>query len=174
MKYPGSGFRNYDGFMPTRSRSVPSPVYPLITLGLCALALWPGPALAQPKSATQAAPAVLPELVLPQTTRREWIYQQGKKVWLQLSPQPVEQVLLHYLAISRKPGWQLTFPAEAEAAAWLEALERSHESKVFMLNLYHLKSKVNYVLTVGELSDTRQFSARSIITIYSRQRPFGR
>lgn len=116
----------------------------------------------------------LDQLTLPQSLQKRLVYQQGKAVWVLLNPRPVEQVLLEYLRISRQPDWKLTFPSADEAASWIEALKKSRESKVFMLNLYHLKTKVNYVLTLGALSDTRLKSARSIITIYSTDRPFGR
>lgn len=115
-----------------------------------------------------------PQLLLPDSRRGELTYSQGRAVWIQLNPQRVEQVLLAYLRLSRQPDWRLTYPAEAEAVSWLAALKKSGESKVFMLNLYHLKTKVNYVLTIGEISDTSQISARTIITIYSMNRPFGR
>ena len=116
----------------------------------------------------------LDELLLPDSLQRRLVYKDGKPVYLLLSAQPVEKVLLRYLRLSRQAGWNLTFPAEAEALAWLEALQKSRSSKVFMLSLYNSKAKINYTLTVGELSDTRALTARTIITIYSMQRPFGR
>lgn len=129
-------------------------------------------ALVSPARAQQRQP--LDDLVLPQSQQQRLIYNKGKPVWVLLNARPVEGVLLDYLRISRQPDWKLTFPAEAEAITWLEALKKNGGSKVFMLNLYHLKTKVNYVLTIGEVSDTRVLSAHSIITIYSMQRPFGR
>ena len=129
--------------------------------------------LSAPQAGAQQRPP-LDELILPGTQQRRLVYQGGKAVHVLLSTQPVEKTLLHYLSISRQAGWRLDFPAEAEAIAWLAALEKTGKSKVFMLNLYHLKSKINYTLTIGAVSDTRALSARSIITIYSMQRPFGR
>ncbi len=116
----------------------------------------------------------LDELRQPGAQEAKLVYSKGQPVYVLLSTQPVEQTLLQYLRLSRQPGWKLTFPAEAEAITWLSALEKTGKSKVFMLNLYHLKTKVNYVLTIGSVSDTRAVSARSIITIYSMQRPFGK
>ncbi|HEY9842844.1 MAG TPA: hypothetical protein V6D23_20425 [Candidatus Obscuribacterales bacterium] len=133
---------------------------------LCLLCLLTGPALAQWREP-------IDDLLLPDAQQRRLVYRDGKPVWLLLSSRSVEQSLLEYLRLSRQPGWKLTFPDETEARAWLEGLRTSHESKVFMLNLYHSKTKLNYVLTVGALSDTRLFSARSIITIYSTQHAFG-
>ena len=83
------------------------------------------------------------------------------------------QVLLHYLQVSRQAPWKLTFPSQSEAITWLNALQKSKQSKVFMLNLYNLKSKVNYSLTIGELQKTSGLTARSIITIYRMQDSFG-
>ncbi|PKL79613.1 MAG: hypothetical protein CVV27_01535 [Candidatus Melainabacteria bacterium HGW-Melainabacteria-1] len=147
---------------------MPSLILTLILLLIPGLSLeWARPVHAQHKTP-------LDELLLADSLKQRLVYRKGQPVWLLLSQHPVEQVLLKYLSLSRSPGWQLTFPAEAEALAWLNGLNKSAESKVFMLNLYHSKTKINYVLTVGEVLDTRAFSARSIITISSMQRPFGR
>lgn len=139
-----------------------SSFYALLSL----LLAWPLAAAAQQRTG-------LDDLLLPQSQERRLVYRKGKPVHLLLSQRSVEEVLLHYLKLSRGPDWKLTFPSQAESAAWLEALKKTRESKVFMLNLYHLKSKVNYSLTIGELENTRALSAQSIITIYSMQGPFG-
>jgi hypothetical protein len=139
-----------------------SSFYALLSL----LLAWPLAAAAQQRTG-------LDDLLLPQSQERRLVYRKGKPVHLLLSQRSVEEVLLHYLKLSRGPDWKLTFPSQAESTAWLEALKKTRESKVFMLNLYHLKSKVNYSLTIGELENTRALSARSIITIYSMQGPFG-
>lgn len=115
----------------------------------------------------------LDELFLPKTQQQELTYKNGQKVHVLLSTQEVEPVLLHYLKLSRQASWRLTFPSQAEAVTWLNALKKSKQSKVFMLNLYNLKSKVNYSLTIGELQKTSDLTARSIITIYRMQDSFG-
>lgn len=109
-----------------------------------------------------------------QAVRSQHLQVSGKEsVEVRFSTLSVESALLHYLKLTQGQEWELTFPTGLEAEAWLKALENTPD-KVFMLNLYHKQSKVNYSLTIGKLSLASHPQARSIITIYKMRRPFGR
>jgi len=112
----------------------------------------------------------LDELFYPETPLKEMVYSPEHKVYLQFAKGSVAEVLLFYLNLSTQTDWQLLFPSDLEAQVWLTGLEKSKKSPVFMLDLYHIKSKVNYNLTIGPNSGTRQSDAQSIITIYSTGR----
>ena len=114
----------------------------------------------------------LDELFYPNTELKVLTYTPENKVYIQLVEASVDQLLLHYLSLSTGADWQLVFPSDMEAKAWLQGLKKSGKPPVFMLDLYHLKSKVNYNLTIGANSGTRQSKAQSIITIYSTRRSF--
>ncbi|MGV3522844.1 MAG: hypothetical protein ACO1RX_01390 [Candidatus Sericytochromatia bacterium] len=118
--------------------------------------------------------SALTDILYPGTVAQSLHYPKGKTVYLQLVAQPVEKVLFHYLRLARQPEWRLDFPSEQEAQAWLRGLEATGETRVFMLNLYHRKTKINFSLTLGEREDTRDSRPQSIITVYGQQRPFGR
>lgn len=115
----------------------------------------------------------LDELFYPHAQQEQMVYSSEQKVYVQFSDASVAQILSFYLRLSRQPDWQLIFPSEIEARAWLAGLGKSGEPPVFMLNLYHLKSKVNYNLTIGAYPGTRELAAQSIITLYSTRHPFG-
>lgn len=139
-------------------------LYQLMLLGFLGLGV-AGPVRAQYRTP-------LDDLLYPGAVSHDWGESGSEPVHLLFSKAQTEQVLLYYLAVSRQADWRLTYPSEWEARAWLDGLEKTRKSPVFMLNLYHLKSKVNYNLTIGPVSGTSPVSARSIITIYSTRRPF--
>lgn len=127
-------------------------------------------------SAQASSPHATPldALLLPQTPVKT--LQAGGKspVYIQLSPQPHQKVLAHYLALTQQPEWQLDFPSLSEAQIWVQALKKSRESEVFMLNLSHTKSKFNAYLTIGALTGTSAQAGKTIITIYTTPLAFGR
>lgn len=116
----------------------------------------------------------LDALLLPHTPFQT--LQAGGKnpVYIQLSPHHHAEVLTHYLALTQKKEWQLDFPSLSEAQIWVQALEKSKQPEVFMLNLSHKKSKFNAYLTIGALTGTSAHAGRTIITIYTTPQPFGR
>ncbi len=127
-------------------------------------------------SAQASTPHVTPldALLLPRTPFKT--LQAGGKspVYLQLSHRPHTEVLAHYLALTRQNEWALDFPSLSEAQIWVQALKKSREPEVFMLNLSHKKSKFNAYLTIGALTGTSAQAGRTIITIYTTPQAFGR
>lgn len=114
------------------------------------------------------------DLLYPGAEQQQLLYPKGQTVYAQRVPLPVQQVLLYYLKISRQPAWRLTFPNDAEAEAWLHALQRNpSQTPVFLLNLYHPKSDVNVHLTIGAIPGTSPSEGQSIITLYSTKHPLG-
>jgi hypothetical protein len=116
----------------------------------------------------------LDALLLPRTPVKT--LQAGGKspVYLQLSQRPHTEVLSHYLALTHQNEWKLDFPSLSEAQIWVQALKKSREPEVFMLNLSHRKSKFNAYLTIGALTGTSAQAGRTIITIYTTPQAFGR
>lgn len=113
-------------------------------------------------------------LFYPRATQQKVLsYGEQKRVYVQYSEDSVQEVLLHYLALTQQPQWRLDFPTGEAARAWIAALDAEQEP-VFMLSLYNLKSKLNFNLTLGPVSSTSSQRLRSIITLYSTGRPFGR
>lgn len=138
-------------------------MFRLFNLSCVLILLLSGQAFAQYRTALDA-------LFYPEAQQQVLTYAPENKVHIQFTRDSVEQVLLFYLKLSSRPDWQLIFPSEMEAKAWLQGLKKSGGSPVFMLDLYNSKSKVNYNLTIGAYSGTRQAKAQSIITIYSTRR----
>jgi len=123
-------------------------------------------------SAPYATP--LDALLLPQTPFKTLQAGGQTPVYIQLSPRPHTQVLAHYLALTQQRDWKLDFPSLSEAQIWVQALKKSPEPEVFMLNLSHAKSKFNAYLTIGALSGTSAQVGKTIITIYTTPQAFGR
>lgn len=92
---------------------------------------------------------------------------------VQLVTQPFGTVLQHYLKKSQEPEWDLLFPSVSEMNIWWQALQKSQKPPVVMLSLVHLKSKINFNLTIGALVNTRPRHYQTIITIYESKRSFG-
>jgi hypothetical protein len=130
--------------------------------------------LGLPAQASGPYATPLDSLLLPQTPVK--MLQAGGKspVYLQLSQRPHTEVLSHYLALTRQSEWKLDFPSLSEALIWVQALKKSREPEVFMLNLSHKKSKFNAYLTIGALTGTSAQAGQTIITIYTTPQAFGR
>ena len=137
-----------------------------LIVSLCASLFWPGICFGQQREA-------IDDLFYPQAKARSMRYAEQQIVYVQLSEADLKTVLLHYLKIGQAADWELIFPTALEAEVWLKSLGK-HESPVFMLSLYNLKSKVNFSLTLGGVEKTSASQARSIITIYKMRHSFGR
>ncbi len=115
----------------------------------------------------------LDDLFLPHHTPRRMAH--GKNYsWVILSEQPLEQVMKYYLNLCtptpKGPAhWQLTAPDLLTATAWIGALSQTPSKKTgnFILNLHHKQTKLNFSLTLGVASFTRDTPIRSIITLYA-------
>lgn len=115
----------------------------------------------------------LDELVLPQHRVRTLPH--GKsKTWVMLSKNDVSQNLRYYLQLCQRQGiqkthWRLDAPTVETAEVWLQGLAQTpaQENANFMLNLHHIQSDINVVLTLGEIKSTTAHPFRSIITLYT-------
>lgn len=113
----------------------------------------------------------LDELVLPQHRVRTLPHSK-RKTWVMLSKNDLTHNLRYYLQLCQRQGtqkshWRLEAPTAETAEAWLQGLAQTpaQENANFMLNLHHIQSGVNVILTLGEIKSTTVHPFRSIITL---------